>query len=288
MNADEALRAFANAEAEPWDAMRWALDHWDEAAPRFIARLRAGAAASRHSDADLDALFYLIHLCGEKGETRAYAPLCQLIARSGALEDMLGDAVTETLPGILINVCDGDPEPLQHAIESADANSFARASALEALGYLSRAKGLLSDEEMLAYLRRLAEEMPPRSRSEVWTGFALVAGSLGYDKLAPEVARLFSKSWIDREALLIEDFHADIALSRRDPDGLAAFRERGVGPLQGVIETLQSWRSEGAGDSEGNGESDGLPHVNPLRDVGRNDPCPCGSGKKYKKCCLAA
>ncbi|MBQ1354769.1 MAG: SEC-C domain-containing protein, partial [Ruminococcus sp.] len=19
--------------------------------------------------------------------------------------------------------------------------------------------------------------------------------------------------------------------------------------------------------------------------VGRNDPCPCGSGKKYKKCC---
>jgi SEC-C motif-containing protein len=22
--------------------------------------------------------------------------------------------------------------------------------------------------------------------------------------------------------------------------------------------------------------------------VGRNDPCPCGSGKKYKKCCAAA
>ena len=20
--------------------------------------------------------------------------------------------------------------------------------------------------------------------------------------------------------------------------------------------------------------------------VGRNDPCPCGSGKKYKKCCI--
>jgi uncharacterized protein YecA (UPF0149 family) len=22
--------------------------------------------------------------------------------------------------------------------------------------------------------------------------------------------------------------------------------------------------------------------------VGRNDPCPCGSGKKFKKCCLRA
>jgi hypothetical protein len=22
--------------------------------------------------------------------------------------------------------------------------------------------------------------------------------------------------------------------------------------------------------------------------IGRNDPCPCGSGKKYKKCCLGS
>ena len=30
--------------------------------------------------------------------------------------------------------------------------------------------------------------------------------------------------------------------------------------------------------------------VEPLkagRDTGRNDPCPCGSGKKYKRCCGA-
>jgi len=23
-----------------------------------------------------------------------------------------------------------------------------------------------------------------------------------------------------------------------------------------------------------------------MKKVGRNEPCPCGSGKKYKKCCL--
>lgn len=23
-----------------------------------------------------------------------------------------------------------------------------------------------------------------------------------------------------------------------------------------------------------------------MSEPGRNDPCPCGSGKKYKKCCL--
>ena len=26
--------------------------------------------------------------------------------------------------------------------------------------------------------------------------------------------------------------------------------------------------------------------IDPLRKTGRNEPCPCGSGKKYKKCCL--
>ncbi len=26
--------------------------------------------------------------------------------------------------------------------------------------------------------------------------------------------------------------------------------------------------------------------VRPATKVGRNDPCPCGSGKKYKKCCI--
>jgi uncharacterized protein YecA (UPF0149 family) len=28
------------------------------------------------------------------------------------------------------------------------------------------------------------------------------------------------------------------------------------------------------------------PIVRPKKQVGRNDPCPCGSGKKFKKCCL--
>jgi uncharacterized protein YecA (UPF0149 family) len=27
--------------------------------------------------------------------------------------------------------------------------------------------------------------------------------------------------------------------------------------------------------------------VNDAEKIGRNDPCPCGSGKKYKKCCGA-
>ena len=33
-------------------------------------------------------------------------------------------------------------------------------------------------------------------------------------------------------------------------------------------------------------KADGMRFVPAKASVGRNDPCPCGSGKKYKKCCL--
>jgi len=33
-----------------------------------------------------------------------------------------------------------------------------------------------------------------------------------------------------------------------------------------------------------NGDGSSQPIEKPKK-IGRNDPCPCGSGKKYKKCC---
>jgi len=58
-----------------------------------------------------------------------------------------------------------------------------------------------------------------------------------------------------------------------------------------AIETLASWSYANDAalaeeDFSARGEYEiETPYVNPLRGVGRNDPCPCGSGKKYKHCC---
>jgi preprotein translocase subunit SecA len=35
----------------------------------------------------------------------------------------------------------------------------------------------------------------------------------------------------------------------------------------------------------GGEEAQARPAQRQAKKVGRNDPCPCGSGKKYKKCC---
>ncbi len=32
-------------------------------------------------------------------------------------------------------------------------------------------------------------------------------------------------------------------------------------------------------------ESQTMPVMRRVQKIGRNEPCPCGSGKKYKKCC---
>lgn len=33
-------------------------------------------------------------------------------------------------------------------------------------------------------------------------------------------------------------------------------------------------------------ESEAAELIKLFRDVGRNQPCPCGSGRKFKRCCL--
>lgn len=45
------------------------------------------------------------------------------------------------------------------------------------------------------------------------------------------------------------------------------------------LEYLRGFRDDGS--------VRGITHVKKYSDVGRNDPCPCGSGKKFKKCCMS-
>ena len=58
--------------------------------------------------------------------------------------------------------------------------------------------------------------------------------------------------------------------------------EAGTGPVAAPPMPLPL---EGLHAAEDDDWTDGLPIVNRSPKIGRNDPCPCGSGKKYKKCC---
>ena len=61
---------------------------------------------------------------------------------------------------------------------------------------------------------------------------------------------------------------------------------RGVGPAPtGVPGQPAQLRGSGGGSSEGQAQAARQPVVREQPKVGRNAPCPCGSGKKFKKCC---
>jgi len=58
--------------------------------------------------------------------------------------------------------------------------------------------------------------------------------------------------------------------------------------IEGRFERQQEKKKRVRAGLPGGDEEPLPPPVEPIKgdkDVGRNDPCPCGSGKKYKKCC---
>lgn len=63
-------------------------------------------------------------------------------------------------------------------------------------------------------------------------------------------------------------------LSKEQVDALT---ELAPTTIPGIVATLYAWRAEQAPDP--------ALATAAMPKVGRNDPCPCGSGKKYKKCC---
>ncbi len=65
----------------------------------------------------------------------------------------------------------------------------------------------------------------------------------------------------------------------------ATFREKGVMHTHHEFSNFR--RKDGQWYYvDGKIESPGT-YVHPEPKVGRNDPCPCGSGKKHKKCCIS-
>jgi uncharacterized protein len=301
MQPDEVVQALATAGIDlPRDAMQWALDHWEQVAPRLLGVLEAYAEGTDRSDDAASAVFFIAHLVGEKGDARAFAPLCRLARDEDALETALGDATTETLSRILISTYDGDLDALKEVVEDEEADDLVRSGALEAMAYLT-ATGHIPRENMEDYLWRLHREMRPRDENYVWVGWATAAALLGFGGFVDKVRDAIRRKWVPFLTIDYAYFEETLRLSRSDPDGMAGFERQRLGPFIDAIAELSGWHAfseeykanlqrRAAGDEPEGDVPDLLgapePYINPFRSVGRNDPCPCGSGKKFKNCCL--
>jgi hypothetical protein len=246
------------------------------------------------------------HLLGSWKETAAYPAVTDLLGSDGEkVEWLLGDAVTTTAHRVVFNLFDGDLAPIKRLIESPDVDVYVRRRMFDLLGMLML-QGKLERDELVDYLRKLHGRLKGDPDGLVSAGWAELVAQTGLQELSDLVEKSFRDKKIGLEFLTRSDF------DRILKDAQAGQTMQGVPrefePFGDVIEELGDWTirddfEEGAEDEltledelalGGQGAADLIaafqqmmpkPASNPYRHVGRNDPCPCGSGKKFKRCC---
>ncbi len=150
-------------------------------------------------------------------------------------------------------------------------------------------RGCLEREAVAQFLRDAFMNLRPHARCFVWQGWQNAIVLLGMYELSSLVRKAYQRCLIDPGWTLPDEFEADL---KRHIDQEQAGIDDEYSLFGDTIEELSTWHwsEEGFDDIEDPSFLDMIdpsaPTTNPFRNVGRNDPCPCGSGKKFKKCCL--
>jgi hypothetical protein len=268
------VAALSAAPYLPVPEMRAALAEPDRIADAVLDVLDRSSRAPGLTEAEAELLFWGLHILAAAQDTRAYRPLIRLLHADGdTLDTLLGDVMTTTLTKVLISVFDGDVEPVFTMLLDSTVDSIVRNEAFAAVAYLSEV-GRIPRDQVHDLLVRFDDKRAAVEVDPAWAGWEEAIALMGFPELEPRVvaARKDGRltptnsdpTWFP-EALRE-------TVKRRDP---ARFNPERFGILDDPLTDL-AWAAEGFGQ----------PVVNPLKHVGRNDPCPCGSGKKFKKCCL--
>ena len=168
-------------------------------------------------------------------------------------------------------------------IEQLYADPRSRAKALKAM---SRSY----DRRFAAYApRHLADPDPEIKRQAIWC-----VGNLNLASEAPRLAAFFDDEEFRRDALFAYALSIPGETSRGRIRGLSDKVEDAAGGFRADEEELVEIALDQRLILHGmqpvfsvSEPEDEEPEEVPQGKVGRNDPCPCGSGKKYKKCCGA-
>jgi hypothetical protein len=290
------LDELARSQDLPRGALRAAAERRAEMVPLFIEQietyLQTGIAGCE-SDASL---FFIFHLLGDWREPSAYRALARLLrSPSDDLDAAISDAITTTTHRVMAAVFDGDPHPIYNIILDENADEFVRSRMCDTLAMLVL-QGRLDRSEAASFLRDCWISLQPRDGCFVWHGWQSAIALLGLVELRDIVKEAFDRKIIDPSWLDYQDFEDDLTLALLKPT--EPWRSnRGEYELFGdTIEELSTWHgfSEKYKQERERARNAPPPPLfppseplrNPLRGVGRNDSCPCGSGQKYKKCCL--
>ena len=296
MEPEKILYELTFAEGLPREALKAASDQRVEMVPLFVREIEAFRTLEPAARAKPTPLFFIFHLLGEWRERAAYRPLARLLRLPRRdVDAIFGDGITTTSHRVMAAVFDGDPQPLYDIILDPKAEEFIRAGICEALAIVTL-RGELDRAVAGRFLCDAFIEMRPQSECYVWVGWQSAIAMLGMSDLKLLVKKAFDRGFIDSHVLGFDHFEEDLRRGIEHP-GKPRLPDDHDDTLFGdTVEELSGWycfTEQYREDQERwqrRAEAD-LARTqrleNPFKGVGRNDPCPCGSGKKFKKCCLA-
>lgn len=256
----------------------------EEAAPALLAALERAADGAALGENEERLLFRGVHILGAARRPEAFSPLMRLLSRPAwETEELLGDAVTENVAGIIAGVFNGDAAALFALIEDMDLDEFLRSAVLGAATFLTWDRRIETDV-MVTFLRRFHDARAAELDDVVWDAWGQAIACLGLSELYERARAMMRDGPISDFGMDLNDFER--LLLATECDDPARFQHNNLGYIEDVIVALEKFSSGGA-DLDFGWAAPAMPIRNPWRGVGRNDPCPCGSGRKFKTCCRA-
>lgn len=296
---DNILDEIADSQATPIAYIGLAQLRATEAAPRLLTLLSNAADGLFLEERDETLLFYGLHILGAARNQNGFAPLMRFLRLpEEELEIFLGDARAETLPQIVAGMFDGDAESLFAVAADRTIEPVTRHGLIGAIAFLTW-DGRIDTAAAKRFFERFDDERlgdDEDGDALGWDAWENAIAMLGWRDFMPRVEAAFRDGRISSGISEFEDFLSDLEDAEAAPTSYERFTDVGLGYIDD-IEAAFDWMGEAdESDVEYDDDLDALPPIdsapsqpiiNPLRNVGRNDPCPCGSGKKAKKCCLA-
>ena len=233
--------------------------------------------------------FYAFFFLGEFQDKESFGRIMELIKLPGkVLEYLIGDATTSGLKDVLYNTYNGDLQLLKNTIMDEFVDEFVRAGLLEVMGQLYL-DGVLEEKEWKDFIRQniyCGEEY-----SFFYEGLGEVICRCHFVDMLSEIRYMLMHGLMSEGCMGTYDFCVDEMFSYRD------YKQKFCESPMSAANKLKSWAMFEENDN---------PHENAKRmnefekyikkemknskdkniKIGRNDKCPCGSGKKYKVCCM--
>jgi len=295
MEIPEILKSFERNDGHfQRDAVESAIQKREEVIP-YLLEILQSASKNQHQlleDLSFFAHFYAMFLLAQFRVKEAYPILYDFFSVPGELSlTLTGDLVTESLPNILASVANGDDTLIKRLIENPDNNEYVRDAALKAL-VIMVAVGEKSRDEVIHYFQQLFRGGLERDYSYVWTSLVFCSADLFPEEVYEDIKKVYEEDLVDRFFIRFQD--VEEFLQKGKEKVIARLKEPSRFKLiENTIQEMELWacfknrcRTKFPAKKAEHVE---VPKTKtaPIACIGRNDPCPCNSGKKYKKCCGA-